>query len=274
MLACPHCGGDLAETDGAVRCESGHSYDVARQGYVNLLGSEVPPGHGDTAEMVAARVRFLDAGHFDPLLDAVAARAASVLEGTGAGGVVDVGGGTGHLLARVLEAAPGRAGVCLDLSAYAARRAARAHPRAGAAVCDAWGGLPLRKGSAALVLSAFAPRNGPQMRRALAAGGEVLVVAPEPGHLAELAEPLGLIGIDEDKRARVDAALAPLQRAGAEPLEFPLELRRDDVAALVAMGPSARHVEPDALAEAIAGLPEPVAATASVSLAVYRPPGG
>ena len=66
LLACPVCGNRLAVApDGsALRCGAGHSFDRARQGYVPLL----PPGHrapsGDSAEMVADRVAFLDAGHY------------------------------------------------------------------------------------------------------------------------------------------------------------------------------------------------------------------
>lgn len=271
MLACPHCGSALSESGGTVRCPEGHVFDLARQGYVNLLGPARPPGRGDSAEMVAARERFLSAGHFDPLLAAIAESAAALLGGAGAGGVVDLGGGTGVPLARVLDAAPGRSGVSLDLSPYAARRAARAHARAGAAVCDVWGSLPVRDASAALVVSVLAPRNGTETARALTPGGSALVVAATPAHLAELAEPLGLIAVDEDKRERVDAALVPLRADSARELVFEMELGREDVEALVEMGPSARHVDREALSGAIASLGAPVRTTASVTLRSYRP---
>jgi 23S rRNA (guanine745-N1)-methyltransferase len=141
----------------------------------------------------------------------------------------------------------------------------------GAAVCDAWSPLPLRAGAAALVLSVFSPRNGPQMRRALGEGGEALVVAPGERHLGELAEPLGLIGVDDEKERRVDDAMSPLRRGRTEELEFTMELGPEDVAALVAMGPSARHLEAGPLADSISALPEPVAVTASVTLASFAP---
>ena len=69
LLRCPHCAAALERVDGVLRCPAGHSFDIARQGYVNLLGA----ASGDDAAMVAARVAFLDAGHFDPLGDALAA---------------------------------------------------------------------------------------------------------------------------------------------------------------------------------------------------------
>jgi len=75
-LICPVCGVDrqagLRLDAGALRCAAGHSFDVARQGYVSLLVGSRPPGTADTAAMVAARAAFLDAGHYAPLANALA----------------------------------------------------------------------------------------------------------------------------------------------------------------------------------------------------------
>ena len=67
LLRCPVCGGALEEGEGVLRCGEGHSFDIARQGYVNLV-----PGPGDSAEMVEARDAFLAAGHFARLSAALA----------------------------------------------------------------------------------------------------------------------------------------------------------------------------------------------------------
>ncbi|HYP22333.1 MAG TPA: 23S rRNA methyltransferase, partial [Actinomycetota bacterium] len=128
-LACVVCGGAVSAAGGSVRCEAGHSFDVARQGYVTLTA-----GAGDSAEMVAAREAFLGAGHYRPITEAVARHVDP------AGPVVDLGAGTGHHLAGVL--AHEQAGLALDSSKHALRRAARAHPRIGAVGADAWGPLP------------------------------------------------------------------------------------------------------------------------------------
>ncbi|HEX4815052.1 MAG TPA: methyltransferase domain-containing protein [Nonomuraea sp.] len=71
-LACPVCRAGLRLGDGALRCAAGHAFDVARQGYVSLLVGSRPPGTADSAAMVEARARFLDAGHYAPLAAAVA----------------------------------------------------------------------------------------------------------------------------------------------------------------------------------------------------------
>jgi 23S rRNA (guanine745-N1)-methyltransferase len=272
QLRCPVCGGALGEAERALRCGAGHAFDLARQGYVNLVTGR-PGAPGDTAEMVTARAEFLAAGHFAPLSAALAALAAARAPGEGL--VVEVGAGTGHHLAAVLERLPGRAGLALDASRHAARRAARAHPRAAAAVADVRRPLPLADRAAALVLDVFAPRDGPEFRRVLRPDGALLVATPAPGHLAELRAPLGLLEVDPEKERRLAAALGRwFRREEARSCTFPLRLPRREAALVAAMGPSAHHLDPAVLAAAVSALPDPVAVTAAVRLEVYAPVQG
>ncbi|MFF2662914.1 putative RNA methyltransferase [Kitasatospora sp. NPDC058032] len=267
-LACPHCAQPLTLDGRTLRCPAGHSHDVAKQGYVSLLAGDAHTGTGDTADMVAARSDFLAAGHYRPIADALAeAAVAADPEGL----VVDLGAGTGHYLAHVLDALPGRPGAALDISKYALRRAARAHPRIGAVVCDAWRPLPLLDAGAGLVLNVFAPRNGPELRRVLRPGGTLLLVAPTSRHLRELVAALGLLSVDEEKQRRIDEKLGPyLTPAGQREVEFTLRLSAEEVRTVVGMGPSAWHTDPARLAERLAVLPDPVEVTASVTVAAYR----
>lgn len=272
LLHCPLCRRSLEAKAGAVGCPSGHSFDIARQGYLSLLGGDAQLGSADTPEMVAARERFLAAGHFDPLAAALAAQAETALASGPEGAVLDLGAGTGFHLARVLDRLPGRAGLALDLSKPALRRAARAHGRIGAVAADAWRPLPIDDRALALALCVFAPRDGAELARVLRPGGALIVVTPTERHLAELVEALGLLSVDERKRERLAAKLDPHFGTGrTAALEWPLALSRASVRDAVAMGPSAAHADPAALAEALAGLPDPVAVTASVELSVRRP---
>ena len=272
-LACPYCGTALSRVDSALRCHSGHSFDVARQGYVTLLprGFRAGAEAGDSADMVAARAGFLAAGHYAPLTDALTAAVAAAP----AGPVLDIGAGTAHHLAATLTAGSGaeRVGIALDLSRYAARRAARSHPRVGAVVADAWTALPVRDGAVGVVLDVFAPRNGAETARVLRPGGLLVVVTPGSGHLAELVDALGLLSVDERKDARLAAALEPhLSPVERSTLTWTLSLSRPDAVAAVAMGPSARHLTPDDLARRAAALPDPVEVSATVDLRTYRSP--
>ncbi|WP_043470060.1 putative RNA methyltransferase [Kitasatospora sp. MBT66] len=295
-LACPHCARPLTLDGRTLRCPGGHSHDLAKQGYVSLLAGDAHTGTGDTADMVAARGDFLAAGHYRPIADALAeaaveaveaveavavavadadAGAADGVDGPGVDGpgalVADLGAGTGHYLAHVLDALPGRPGAALDISKYALRRAARAHPRIGAVVCDAWRPLPLLDASAGLVLNVFAPRNGPEIRRVLRPGGTLLLVSPTSRHLRELVDALGLLSVDEEKQRRIDEKLGPyLTPAGRREVEFTMRLSAEDVRTVVGMGPSAWHTDPARLAERLAALPDPVEVTASVTVAAYR----
>lgn len=267
LLACPVCRRDLELVTGSLRCADGHTFDVARQGYVNLLPGGARPGTADTADMVTARAAFLGAGHYDAIADAVAARVVHAVAST-AGAVVDVGAGTGHYLAHALP--DGTDGLALDLSVPAARLAARSHPRVGAVVCDVWQDLPVRDGVAAAVLDVFAPRNPAEMRRVLRPGGHLVVVTPRSDHLAELVAPLGLVHVDETKNERLRSALdGYLDPVDGEDVTVALTLTRDDVEALVRMGPSARHVD---AAHVTRSLPATVEATAAVRVASYRRP--
>jgi 23S rRNA (guanine745-N1)-methyltransferase len=272
LLACPHCGGGFAPAGGSLRCLHSHSFDLARHGYLNLVTGGTHTGTADTAAMVAAREIFLGAGHFAKLRDAIAVGAATAIGGY-PGCIVDIGAGTGYYLAGILDRLPGRVGLALDISKFALRRAARAHERIGAVACDVWGRLPVRDGSAVLVLDIFAPRNSVEFRRVLAPGGRLIVVTPTPRHLHELVAPLGLLGIDDRKQQRLSDKLgADFALAGSFGHEEHLSLAPKEVATLVGMGPSSRHIDAHVLGERIERVCAPMACvTLSVTVSTYRP---
>ncbi|HEX7743814.1 MAG TPA: 23S rRNA methyltransferase [Micromonosporaceae bacterium] len=274
-LRCPVCAQRLVEVSEparALRCARGHAFDLARQGYVNLLAGRAAHD-GDTAPMVAAREEFLAAGHYAAISGALAAAAIRHLPPADpAPLVVDAGGGTGRHLAAVLDAVPDAVGLVVDVSKPALRRAARIHPRADAALADTWRALPLADEAAAVLLNVFAPRNGREFRRVLRADGALLVVTPGPDHLRELVTSLGLLRVDPEKADRIAAGLAGWFLPGPVHNDRDrLALSRAAARALVAMGPSAWHADQRRLDDRLALLPEPIGVTVAVQLAVYRP---
>lgn len=262
LLRCPHCTRPLSLAGGVARCPQGHTYDVARQGYLNLLPGGSGTGTADSLAMVQAREEFLSGGHYDAIGDAVADLVCR-------GPVVDVGAGTGHHLARVLDQVDGP-GLALDVSRPAARQAARCHPRAGSIVADAWRDLPVRDAVAGAVLSIFAPRGPAEAARVLAPGGRFVVVTPTPRHLVELVEELGLVTVDPRKDERLGRQLGAFNLVDRHDVQRRLALSGADVRAVVGMGPSARHLDARALPE-LAGPPREV--TVSVTVAAYEVAG-
>ncbi|RAJ52476.1 23S rRNA (guanine745-N1)-methyltransferase [Streptomyces sp. PsTaAH-130] len=271
LLRCPVCrapGLSPGPGPGALRCPAGHTFDIARPGYAALL-TGARATSGDDAPMVRARERFLATGGYAPLRRAVARLAAGTAADRAT--VVDAGCGTGYHLAGVLDRLPGARGLGLDSSARALRSAVRAHDRAAAVSWDVFRPLPLADGAADVVLDVFAPRNPGEFHRVLRPHGRLVVVRPTARHLAELRDRLpGMVAVDPDKERRLHRALDPyFEAAGTERVEYGLDLAAAQALDLVAMTPSARHLEPAGAAGRV---------TVSALATVYRrrpvSPGG
>jgi 23S rRNA (guanine745-N1)-methyltransferase len=187
-LACTvrRCGRPLARRDRAFVCEAGHSFDIARSGYVNLLQPQDrrSPSAGDSKAVVAARVELMAAGVGKTLIDEVARRVACLGLAPGAV-VIDLGSGSGHALAGIggrLEIT----GVGIDVSAAAAEHAARCFPTLSWVVANADRGLPLLNRSVDVAISLHGRRNPSEAARVLGTGGCLIVVLPAPDDLIEL----------------------------------------------------------------------------------------
>ncbi len=264
LLVCPLCAGPLTVDGHEAACPAGHRFDVARQGYLNLLGAK-PPANADTAPMVAARERFLGSGVYDRIADDVARRLS-----TTPGPLLEVGAGTGFYAARALGARDAR-GIALDVSTAAAKRAAQAHPALASVVADAWKTLPLRSGRFGAVLCVFAPRNLPEFARVLADRGLLVVVAPTGEHLASLRRDHGLLGIDDDKDERLmRSAVGLFEPVARNTLRYQVSAGAEQVRDLIEMGPNAFHGVPEGIRPAEIE----VAVTVSLFRKLSAGPGG
>ncbi|GAA2413127.1 methyltransferase domain-containing protein [Actinomadura vinacea] len=270
-LVCPVCGESLALETSALRCPAGHAFDIARQGYANLLLGNARPGTADTPEMVRARDAFLGAGHFAPVSDLLSERLSEGLGEEREPVVLDAGAGTGYYLRDVLDRSPDAVGLALDISKHAARRAARAHPRIGAIVTDLWRPLPLRSDVADAILNVFAPRNASEFHRVLKPEGTLYTVTPSERHLQSLVSTLGLLSVDEQKTERTEAALVGhFTLETCRVLDVDVTMSRSEAATLVGMGPSAHHIPAEELGKRLAELPDPLPVPLSFVLSAYR----
>ena len=275
ILADPNDGTALsgAEDFSRLVSESGHSFDVAKQGYVTLAAGAGLKHKGDDMDMVNARETYLAMGHFAPFVEAVtgavqdALDSASLAESKPAS-LLEVGAGTGYYLAHTLDSIAEARGVGLDISPHAAKHLAKCHPRVGAVVADVWERLPIRDESVDAISVVFAPRNPAEFQRVLAPGGQVIVLTPGAGHLDELREPLGILGVEEGKVERMYEQAEGFLEQAADPVDisFPIELDKASVAAQVGMSPSARHISAGELAERMAALPPTLTVTARARL--------
>ncbi|MCX2781474.1 methyltransferase domain-containing protein [Microbulbifer thermotolerans] len=181
---CPVCQLPLQCDDTRWHCANHHSYDCAREGYVNLLPANRKRSKdpGDSAEMLRARRRFLDAGYYRPLVEAVTA----LLPYTPGRQLLDIGCGEGYYL-RALEAAgwPSQALAGVDIAKAGVRLAAKRTPDVQFVVASSVE-LPLAQDSVDHLLRIFAPAADSEMRRVLNPGGSLLDVSPGPEHLWSL----------------------------------------------------------------------------------------
>ncbi|MGH3632295.1 MAG: putative RNA methyltransferase [Sciscionella sp.] len=270
-LLCPLCGLPLVHRDQLLSCAEGHSFDIARQNYVNLAAAIGHRRSGDTVEMVEHRVAFLRGGHFRDLAALVGSTV--MRAGTDPHVVVDAGGGTGYYLAHVLARLPQAIGLVVDSSTAVLRHAGRAHPRAAAIGWDVWRDWPLASASVDVLLNIFAPRNAVEFHRVLRPSGALVVVTPEPDHLIELRDTVPLLTIDQRKQERLRATIEPMfERVDHEVLRRRLTLDESDQRRIVDMGPNAFH---DTVGD-VSFAPHSTV-TAAFSVTWYRPlsvPGG
>ena len=203
MLLCPvrGCGLPLVRELRRVACTRGHSFDVARSGYVNLLQPQERRSKrpGDTAEAVTARRRLHDRGVTAPLLCSIA----ELLGASRGDTVLDAGCGDGFYLGS-LQRDAGFQGHGVDISIPAVDAAARRYPTCEWVVANADRFIPYADRSFSIVLSITARMNAAEFRRVLRDDGRLLVAIPAPQDLVELR------GAGRDRVARTVETFAPL----------------------------------------------------------------
>ena len=269
-LACPLDGAPLHRAGGAWKCAAGHNFDIASQGHTHLL----PVQHkrsldpGDSKEMVAARRRFLNAGHYRPIAEAVARSVLADLPAEAA--CLDAGCGEGYYLRQLAAAATGRgqtlAILGLDISKWAVLAAAKQDPQPNWVV-GTNARLPVLDGTVDRVLCLFGFPVYGEFARALRPGGRLIQVDAGADHLRELREVI----YPTLKPQRADdtgippgfAALTGVTVRFALPLDG-----RETIADLLAMTPHLYRASAEGRAKAAALTHIPL--TVDVRIAVFE----
>ena len=237
---CPLCGGPLRLLPGRLTCEKGHSFDLAREGYVNLLPAQKKHARepGDSREMVAARRDFLAAGHYAPFAEGLAEIAARLAQGKKSFRVVDMGCGEGYydraLLPAVQEKAADVRLLGFDISKEAVRLAARAQKQEAAFAVGSCFAAPVRDGWADLAVNVFAPFAREELLRVLKPGGHLIYAVPGPDHLFGLKEVLYETPYKNPEQQVEYEGFARLEEV---PVSAEITLEGDEIPALFAMTP-------------------------------------
>ena len=262
-IICPLCRLPLDRQAKNWHCARGHSFDVARDGYVNLLPvqhkNSIDPGDGP--DMLRARREFLHAGHYRPLRDAALTLLAPLLAQT----LLDIGCGEGWYTSAFTRIATEV--IALDIAKPAIQMAARRFR--GITWLVASGALvPVADSSIDIVGNLFTQLHVEEMRRVLRPGGHVLVVTPAADHLWTVRAGL----FDEVRAHEPDKFLAGFEAgfelAARQELCFPLSLTRESLKQLLLMTPYVWKAKPER--RAALELSKIFATEAAFSLMLFR----
>jgi 23S rRNA (guanine745-N1)-methyltransferase len=190
QLACPLDGAPLQQHASTWSCASGHSFDIASQGYTHLLPVQQKRSRdpGDSKEMVAARRRFLNAGHYQPIAEAAQRHVLADLPADGVASCLDAGCGEGYYLRQLAAAVPAAQEIALlglDISKWAVLAAAKQDRRLTWLV-GTNARLPVLAGTLDRVLCMFGFPVYGEFARVLKPAGQLVQVDAGPDHLREL----------------------------------------------------------------------------------------
>lgn len=188
ILSCPVCKGRLVREEKRYACSAGHSFDIARQGYVNLLVGKDAGNHGDNALMIAARTRFLSRGYYAPLAEAL--YAAILRHAPKRGVLLDIGCGEGYYTeyaARAMDAQGGSV-FAFDISKDALKAAS--HRKCATLFAASAYTIPVQSESADVATLLFSPFCREEILRALKPSGIFLMAYPGERHLWGLKQAL------------------------------------------------------------------------------------
>lgn len=239
-LACPLDGAPLHCTGSAWTCAFGHNFDIASQGYTNLLPVQNKRSRepGDSKEMVAARRRFLMAGFYQPIAAAVSRAVLANLPADASISCLDAGCGEGYYLRQLAAAAGDKQMLTLlglDISKWAVLSAAKQDTRVSWVV-GSNAKLPVLSGTLDRVLCLFGFPVYPEFARVLKPGGLLVQVDSGPDHLRELREII-YPSLKPERPADLQTP-AGFSRLSTETLRFLIELTgAEQIADLLAMTP-------------------------------------
>lgn len=191
MIICPVCKKELVKNEKTYRCENNHSFDMAKQGYLNLLLSNQKHSKtpGDDKEMVLSRKRFLERDYYKIISDSVNGIIEKNLNGKKSVNILDIGCGEGYYtgnIKRFLESLGVESNIIgIDISKEAIISAAKTYKNIDWLVASAMN-IPLADESMDFIICMFAKIIPEEKMRVLRKSGKLIVVSTGEKHLLEL----------------------------------------------------------------------------------------
>ncbi|MBV7300141.1 23S rRNA (guanine(745)-N(1))-methyltransferase [Enterovibrio paralichthyis] len=263
---CPLCQQPLSLQSRTYKCASNHQFDLAKEGYVNLL----PVQHkrskdpGDNKEMMQARRQFLDGGHYQPMRDAVSELLTSLLADKADAQLLDIGCGEGYYTSFFADELASTKVFGLDISKVMIRYGAKRYPNVDFLVASSQR-LPFADQQLDGVVRIYAPCNGDELARAVKDNGVVVTVTPGPRHLYQLKAGI----YDEVKLHDVPVEDLPgFTLETEQTVAYPMTLNSADATTLLQMTPFAWRA-PESLRQALKDA-EQFECEADFTLRVYR----
>lgn len=241
---CPICGGFLSKIEKSLVCGNNHSFDIARQGYVNLLpvGQKHSLHPGDDKEMLNARREFLNSGLYEPIAEKVTAKICELLSGMVSPVILDVGCGEGYYTRKIKDSIYGAICAGVDISKDAARMACSRGKDIEYSVATA-SHLPFETGSADLITAMFSLVCEDEFARVLRNGGYIVEVTAATEHLIELKRVIYDEVFPQDKHP------APcgehFKEISCDNYSFKITVDKSLLSSLLTMTPHIRRINPE-----------------------------
>lgn len=236
IFICPICARQVqVEDSGTIVCTNNHSFDIAKQGYINFMTRPVQSMYAK--ELFEARHEIISSGLYDALQTRLAELAVGVH-------LLDTGCGEGSHLARITAKRPGAISVGIDIAKEGILAAAKFYPGLMWCVGDL-AKSPYKKESFDTIFNILSPANYEEFKRVLKPGGKVIKVVPHEGYLKELRQQAFAHSEKESytNEETVVRFKESFKQVKAERLTYTLPLTQALVPKLLEMTPMGWHIE-------------------------------
>ncbi|NLE07544.1 MAG: hypothetical protein GX627_02965 [Parcubacteria group bacterium] len=248
FLSCPIDGSDMVSLGKSVCCVNKHSFDVSKEGYINMLTSDkrFKQKIGDVKDMLLARSNFLQSGYYNFLSEEINKIAIRYLQNNNNkdGCILEVGCGTAFYLKRLKDNIDNdlKKEFCYfgtDISKEAIKISAKKYKDINFIVADTYFKIPIKNKTVKIILNIFSPRNPEEFSRLLDDKGIIITVIPNENHLNELIEKFGLVKVEQEKKKHLmDALDGQFDKIEDYNFTKKISLKSNSIIDLIKMGPS------------------------------------